>query len=127
MAETRLPCCERGARFARLRHASELFYDSEYENRTEYLVRFRETPPSWMLVVESLRDAGLPPHTETVPFDFCPFCGTKVPPVRLRAREPKKLCVVLDSGYYCDTCKRRLMECRCAMPDQLWEIDPCTG
>lgn len=28
---------------------------------------------------------------------------------------------ITDGGYYCATCERRLMECRCAPAERLWE------
>jgi|TARA_Y100000034_G_scaffold113159_1_gene147825 hypothetical protein len=50
--------------------------------------------------------------------EFCPFCGDELPDVERRPKPPKRLCVISDGGYYCDTCetstgKKRLDACRC--------------
>lgn len=34
---------------------------------------------------------------------------------------PADTCVVLDGGYYCDTCKERSRECNCLPPTFAWE------
>jgi hypothetical protein len=44
---------------------------------------------------------------------FCPFCGTALPKMVLKDPIPKTVCVVLDGGYYCSTCKDRLSSCLC--------------
>lgn len=52
---------------------------------------------------------------------FCPHCATPVPeiePSKIKGRIQK----ITDGGYYCDTCKKRLMECQCLPPTQAWKI-----
>lgn len=50
----------------------------------------------------------------------CPFCGTDLPGLVLRAHPPTPLC---DSdGDYCGTCQERLMNCDCYHPFSKWEI-----
>jgi hypothetical protein len=52
---------------------------------------------------------------------FCPHCATPVPEIKKRVTE-EKICVVIDGGYYCNTCKKRLNECECCPPEYAWEI-----
>jgi len=54
---------------------------------------------------------------------FCPSCGTKMPGIRLKAIQPKKVSIVTDGGYYCDTCGERLIACGCKQPSEMWEAD----
>ena len=54
---------------------------------------------------------------------YCPHCGTPTPEIIKRSTK-KKICVVTDGGYYCDTCKERLRECQCALPEYAWEPVP---
>lgn len=50
---------------------------------------------------------------------YCPFCGEYLPEI-IRVNPEKPVCVCTDGGYYCDTCKRRLRECRCLDPTKEW-------
>lgn len=48
---------------------------------------------------------------------FCPHCATKLPEIELNPDiTDKKICSITDGGYYCDTCKKRLMSCTCLPP-----------
>ncbi len=123
----RLSCCPDGAKFVGLRHAASLFYETEYANRADFLKRMRETPPAWTIHAKTFVTRW--EHSDEVSkvVAFCPFCGTKVPDVRLRTEGPEKICVVLDGGYRCNTCKERLVNCECSLPERLWEAAPCIG
>jgi hypothetical protein len=50
----------------------------------------------------------------------CPFCGKPLPEIEQNPSPPKRVQVVTDGGYYCDTCKKRLNECRCYPPEFAW-------
>lgn len=123
MTRTRLPhltCCDQGADFVFLRLDAEALYYTDHENRDAYLAIARETPPKWVVLARNITrqlDAY-------VTVAACPFCATPVAAVRLRTQPPRRICVVIDGGYYCDTCARRLIACRCAPPEQLWEAVP---
>lgn len=54
---------------------------------------------------------------------FCPYCGTELPTLRRKAKLPKKICRITDGGYYCDTCEKRLMSCKCLPPEAAFEED----
>jgi hypothetical protein len=53
---------------------------------------------------------------------FCPYCGKRLPKLVRKKNPPKNVCRVVDTGYYCDTCKERLMACTCYHPTALWEV-----
>jgi hypothetical protein len=50
---------------------------------------------------------------------YCPFCAAPVPPIVPR-QTAEKICSVTDGGYYCDTCKERLIGCTCMAPEYAW-------
>lgn len=54
--------------------------------------------------------------------EFCTYCGEKLRELQRKSREPKKVCRVTDGGYYCDTCGKRLIECKCLPPSSAWEF-----
>lgn len=116
----RLPhlcCCDDGARFVALRYPyEEGLLDRGFADRDAFFSVVRSTPPRWSLLARD--DAGT---ARVATICCCPFCGVPVPGLRLRARPPRRVCATLDGGYYCDTCARRLIECRCAPPERLWE------
>ena len=122
----RLSCCEEGKKFIGLRHEGGLFY-AEYESAEAYLKKMRETPPLWTMHAKTFSTRWERSDDVSARVAFCPFCGTKVPPVRLRKDPPKKICVILDGGYYCATCEERLQACNCHLPERMWEAAPCTG
>lgn len=86
----------------------------EHRTAAAYFAAARANPPPWALwtVPDGAR------------IRFCPFCGAAVPAIRLRKRPPKRIRVVTDGGYYCDTCKLRLESCGCASIERLWEPVP---
>jgi hypothetical protein len=53
--------------------------------------------------------------------NFCPHCGTPVPEIE-PSKKRKRIQKVTDGGYYCDTCKKRLMECDCLPASHAWKI-----
>ena len=59
--------------------------------------------------------------SEIVEVDFCPHCGTPVPEREPRVTD-KKICRYSDGGYYCDTCKKRMMSCTCLPLPFHWQI-----
>lgn len=71
-------------------------------------------PPVWM--TGGFDEGGM---RKSAPANFCPFCGEPVPEIEWVDRK-QKVCKVTDGGYYCDTCGKRLMECRCLPPHCNW-------
>lgn len=51
---------------------------------------------------------------------FCPHCGKRLPEIK-RRKTDKPICVVIDGGYYCSTCRERLTECECYPPEYAWD------
>lgn len=112
-----LTCCPDGARIVALRYDPIQVFYTEHATRDAFLAAARENPPRWSISV-------LDDHSQIrrdVAIAVCPFCAEAVPDVRLRARPPQRFCVVTDGGLYCDTCERRLDDCRCAPTECLWE------
>ena len=58
-----------------------------------------------------------------LPIDFCPFCGQKLPPIRMKDPLPEPVMTMDDGGYYCSTCHERLHCCECRPPEEMWEVD----
>ena len=85
---------------------------------------FQNNPPYWTVRGaesdwrESHRFSQTPLNIK-----FCPACGTALPKLKLKAVLPKKIMIVTDGGYYCDTCKKRLDSCQCKRPKDMWEVD----
>lgn len=63
-------------------------------------------------------DSAIALH-QTVTVDNCPFCGKKLPEIDLVKRRGK-VSVIIDGGYYCDTCKERLCNCKCLPMEFFW-------
>ena len=120
MTAGRLTCCVQGGKFVGLRHEGHLFCE-EYQSPEDFLQKMRATPPRWTMDVHTFVDRHERSDQDIVRITYCPFCGTKVPGVRLRRNPPEKICVILDGGYYCATCEERLDSCDCDLPKQLWE------
>lgn len=55
---------------------------------------------------------------------FCPHCGTPVPEIEPAERKAK-ICTITDGGYYCDTCTKRLGDCRCLPVVFRWRVKKC--
>jgi hypothetical protein len=82
--------------------------------------------PEWVLRIDHLGSApgyarDYVRSTSDKPL-YCPFCGAKLPEVERNPKPPKPVAVITDGGYYCDTCKKRLMVCRCYAPEFAWRI-----
>ena len=112
-------CCEKVQR-----HAAVFLSIDVYEDKPDY-----RKPPQWYG-----RTWNLKHHAESIQLVFfCPFCGEKLPRVIPSGIPGKFISRVTDGGYYCDTCKGRLRECKCLPPEFAWkpngsvlrlEIDP---
>ena len=112
-----LSCCERGTRYVDLRFKSDLLIDGA-KTRAAFIRMVNKTQPDWVLIVEPVGQFGRAGYE---PVTCCPFCCTPVPKLRKRKRPPAKFLVVVDNGYYCDTCRDRLNGCACPHPEVLWE------
>lgn len=91
-----------------------------------YLSTLRSTPPIWTMYLDARVLSHIYPYADALNMQrvvarFCPGCGSAVPDLQLKARPPKKITIVVDGGYYCETCEERLMGCDCADPATLWE------
>lgn len=86
--------------------------------------RFRNHKPIWLVRTSKQWEHERLEKAETAETvaSHCPFCGQKVPDVRLRANPPKRVCTIVDGGYYCNTCGERLDGCRCAPPEYNWKV-----
>ena len=85
------------------------------------------TPVKWYirpLIIDSyyLYNGNPFDHTEITEPKFCPFCGKALPELIKKNKPPKNVCVVTDGGYYCDTCKERLDNCKCYPPEARWRV-----
>lgn len=90
-----------------LRLPSEYYY----ENETNLL-------PRWVMLKHTSMG------NTTVDVKTCPFCGKGLPPiVRVTVPKNRKICVVTDGGYYCDTCSERLIGCNCWSAEHMWGPD----
>lgn len=103
-------CCkeaiEKGTVY--LRYDDSAIYDLNKDGQEEF-------KPKWV-------SSGWDPKYQamSIPCEvkFCPHCRAAMPAIK---KTDKKVCVVKDSGYYCDTCKERLQACKCLPPECAWE------
>jgi hypothetical protein len=119
MPADRLPhlrCCAQGARLVALRFAADVIY-AEHPDRAAAISSYASTPPRWTIVAVPSDSRG----GEDVVVVVCPFCGAALPAIRPRANPPRRVCAVVDGGYYCATCEERLMGCRCWPQERMWE------
>lgn len=76
-----------------------------------------DSPPAWYVL-------AIDPETELhkrVKVEFCPHCSRSLPPIVPNPNAHElKICSIKDGGYYCDTCKKRLMSCSCHPPVFKW-------
>lgn len=112
-----LTCCPDGARFVALHYDPVPLFYSEHATRDAFLAVARANPPRWS--ISAMDDYGK--ICRRVAIVACPFCAKPVPEIRLRSKPPQRVCVVTDGGLYCDTCERRLDDCRCLPTERLWE------
>ena len=78
-----------------------------------------ETPPKWY--IRGKDNVGY--HDErddVIEALFCPFCAKPVPEVVPADPGRKKICTVIDGGYYCQTCENQLHLCKCHRPEFRW-------
>lgn len=85
----------------------------EYEDYTLF-------HPVWNLVCAKDYGGGDYGHTR-VQARFCPHCAKAVPKVVKKKDPPKKVRHIIDGGYYCHTCDKRLNSCMCLSPIYLWK------
>lgn len=111
-------CCVVGREFVQLRYLESTYYG--FDNKPdEYRAYFRTVPPFWVIDAHNAcLDAGA--KRRLVVVKHCPFCGVSLPKPKLRMRPPQRIMTITDGGYYCTTCKRRLMACKCKPPERLW-------
>ena len=136
----KLSCCEKIKEYACV---SLIIFDYD---ETGNMVNL--SPPEWRMIItkmkpikhydydETLYDeesGSYPPDykPELVTFhhsrpvsvvvDQCPFCGTDVQGVRLKAEPPTPIMSCHD-GNYCDTCDERINCCTCYPFGAAWEV-----
>lgn len=91
----------------------------------EYIRTFVSTHESWTekdgdTTVYHSRDRGY--EESKSPVKFCPYCGTKMPEIRLKDSPPVPIREITDGGYYCDTCEERLIGCGCWPTEAKFEV-----
>lgn len=109
-------CCEYAKAFITLYYG---YCTATYESMEWAL----NNKPHWFIRGAKLTEARF--YSSDLPdakIEYCPKCGTKLPEIRIKAHRPKNVMSVTDGGYYCDTCKKRLMECKCHRPEEMWEV-----
>lgn len=52
---------------------------------------------------------------------YCPICGQKLPDF-VKRKNPAKRIRVSSDGDYCDTCQKRLWDCRCLASCMAWRF-----
>lgn len=109
------PCCDKAKQFIRAAYEDPGRDDGDVDAYMMYVTR---TPPVWRISARQNGDSG---YNRFAQVSFCPFCGVRLPELRLRKTVLQTICVVVDGGYYCQTCEKRLIGCRCADPARLWE------
>jgi hypothetical protein len=76
-------------------------------------------PPKFRWVIGSKRRRHDTWLSHIVEIQHCPFCGQKLPELRI-VDAPGPVMTVTDGGYYCATCHERLNECECYPPEACW-------
>jgi hypothetical protein len=106
-----------------------LYYDWYYAEEKDHFVKNK---PFWVVrgtkmeeheFAHRCNDGHFPTNVE-MKISFCPNCGEKMPDIRLKDKPPEKVMTIIDGGYYCATCDERLDSCKCARPEELWELAP---
>ena len=99
-----------------------LHYERNWDEE-DSLDKFKTTPPDWII-------RGVKPDMQMGKFEgapykinVCPVCSALMPKIRLKAVLPNKIMMIVDGGYYCDTCEERLDSCECKRPEEMWEVD----
>lgn len=112
-------CCEYAKAYI------TLFYDyceASYESKEWFL----NNKPHWFVrgakIDDMARYTTNPEDRPDAHIKYCPSCGKELPEIRKKKKPLKKVVSVTDGGYYCDTCKKRLMECQCHRPEEMWEV-----
>ena len=114
-------CCPYAQRFITLVYAEYYSEDKEHFNETKPFWVVRGSKMSDEELTDNLREEKYPSNVEMQIYQ-CPSCGLHLPAIRKKDKPPEKVMTMTDGGYYCDTCKERLMCCECARPEELLEI-----
>ena len=77
-----------------------------------------EGKPSWFALGQDM-ELGCPVRVSVC---VCPHCGTRLPAIeKVDDVGIAPVCAVSDGGYHCDTCRERLVCCRCYPPETRWQ------
>ncbi len=91
-----------------LRHSYNELYNEE-KGQTN-------VKPQWYCSVFDLKN-----HTQSRrKVKYCPHCSKRLPKIKRRITN-KPICNTSDGGFYCDTCKERLINCQCYPPEYAWQ------
>jgi len=74
----KLPCCGSGGEAVRLLYVSGAF--SSQDSADAFMEYVRATPPQWVILFKNIGG-----FIDVAAVSFCPFCGARVPGVKLRA------------------------------------------
>jgi len=81
--------------------------------------------PVWRSAFNTGWDSGS--HERVVlQMNFCPFCGTKLPALRLKAEPPPHIIIEGTTSNHCGRCKERygMGYCFCSHPESAFEPVP---
>lgn len=111
-------CCEYAKTYVVLTYK---YHEADFDdkawfdnNKPHWVVRGTEADMDY--IIQTNHDNRCPKEIH-----FCPHCGMKLPEIVKKTNPPKKIRVISDGGYYCDTCGKRLMLCECHRQEEMWE------
>ena len=104
--------CEYAKSYIVLTYEDYYVYDKEY---------FLKNTPYWIVRGSVMAKGHFPKDSRVCEIHFCPSCGEKLSPVRMKEVLPEKVVTIEDGGFYCSTCGERLNVCECARPHEMWE------
>jgi hypothetical protein len=111
LEENGVPNCCENVKYLVSLHVDDSYFTADCK---EEHLKLKNEAPKW-----KCKESG--ESNRYFDVEYCPCCGKKLPKVRLRKNQPKKIVVISDGGYYCDTCGERLTNCWCSPPEHRWE------
>lgn len=115
-------CCEKSIE-ARRPYLYLNFGDNDALDVNDAAPEWRIPDLNWDFVAELADDCGsVEAYDRTcIPVEFCPFCGKRMPEVKLKDVPPEES-VYSGDDHYCDTCDERNSNCVCLPMEALFEV-----